>query len=180
MGRYLLFLLAVVGAASANAAVFLEYSDGRFLRDYETVRYRIDLEYGEAAEIRINIIARGLDNAPRVRVLDSRRRILTNRRDNGADHVLDFHYTARASRDDTFFIDVTHKYAPRSGHIDVTLQLDAETDADGVISFDRYYFDYHRPEDRHDGCSASAAGTSALPLLLAAGVLWARRRRRSA
>ncbi len=180
MGRLLMILLVALGATAASAEVFLEYNDSRYLRDYEVARYRIDLDYGAGGTIRLNMIARGWDAAPRIRVRDSRNKILTNREDNGADLILDFHYTAHASRDDTYYIEVTHKYGPRSGYLEITLQLD-DTDAisaDGGIHFDKYYFDYHRPEDDDDrGCAANTGGSAALLglALLAAGAFYFRR-----
>jgi MYXO-CTERM domain-containing protein len=181
MGRVLMILLVALGATAASAEVFLEYNDTRYLRDYEVARYRIDLDYGGGGTIRINILARGLDEPPRVRVRDSRKRILTNREDNGRDHILDFHYTAHETRDDTFYLDVTHKYGSQSGLMEITFQLD-DTDAinpDGVIHFDKYYFDYHRPEDDDDrGCAAHTGGSGALlgVALLGFGAFWYRRR----
>jgi MYXO-CTERM domain-containing protein len=178
--RWLMLLLAAAGASALSAEIFLEYKDSVYLRDYETARYRVDLDYGSGSQMRINIIARGFDHPPRVRVRDSEKDLITNREDNGADGILDFYVTARQSRDRTFFIDVTHKYAGQAGSIDVTLQLDAdpEIDADGVIAFDKYYFDYHRPEDRHDCAAGSGSGSAMMALgVMAVGAMWFRRRR---
>jgi LPXTG-motif cell wall-anchored protein len=65
--------------------------------------------------------------------------------------------------------------------MEIRLQLD-DTDAidpDGVITFDKYYFDYHRPEDDDDKSCAARTGQSAALLgvaLLGFGAFYLRRR----
>lgn len=180
MARLWMILLLAIGGASLSAQVFLEYEDSTYLRDYETARYRIDLDYGADNSLDIRIIARGISAPPRVRVLDSDKDILTNRTDNGADGILDFTFHAFANDDDTFYIDLTHKYGAQSGTIELTLQVreSAGQGADATINFDRYFNDYHRPEDRNDCSTGAGTGTSALLALLAlaAGALWFRHR----
>ncbi len=180
MARLWIIFLLAAGGASLSAQVLLEYEDSTYLRDYETARYRIDLDYGADNSLDIRILARGISAPPRVRVRDSGKHILTNRTDNGADGILDFTFHAYANDDNRFYIDLTHKYGGQSGTIELTLQVreSAGQGADATIHFDRYYNDYHRPEDRNDCSTGSGTGGYALLALLAlaTGTFWFRQR----
>ena len=68
MTRLLLLAVILAGAAAAQAEVVAEFNDEVELRDHETVRYRIDLDYGTGTTADVDIFVRGFWTPPRVRV----------------------------------------------------------------------------------------------------------------
>lgn len=187
MGRFMLLAFAALLLPALAAQTFLEYDDEIYLRDHETVRYRVDVDFGTGTSVLLKLYVRGLNAAPRVRVLDIDRDEISSRVDNGTDWVVDYNVRLYASKGESFFVDVDAKYGFESGWFDVTLQLEAPDAqlADGDIFFDKTFVDWrnrdHR-DDHHDCAVRSNAGTGTLAgfALLGGLALWRRRKARHA
>ena len=80
---------------SAARYTSLEDHDDVYLRDHETVRYRVDIDYGIGTEADVDIYVRGFISPPRVRVLDSDYDEVKDKRDTNGDWTLDFDFTAK-------------------------------------------------------------------------------------
>jgi hypothetical protein len=181
--RLFLLVLVVVAAPVFAAAlqattIFEEVEDFVDLRSYETVRYRVHLDYGNGTAVNMRLWVRGRHNRPRIRVLDERRNVIANRR-AGSSRVIDFDFTALSDEGNIYFVEFTHRYASDSGDIHLLIQLDAPESqiADGVVRFDRFYRDRDREEPYR--CAAGHGGGWPLAALglAAAAALYLRRRR---
>jgi hypothetical protein len=182
MRGWLLLLVVVATPVFATGlhalVIFEEADDALFLRRYESARYRVHVDYGTGTSINMRLWARGLDNPPRIRVLDERRNTIANRR-AGSRRVLDFDLPALAEEGNIYYVEVTHRYPSDRGDIDVLIQLDAPAsqDADGLIRFDGYF----RDRDRVEPYRCAGGNGGGWPLagvgLVAAAALYLRRRK---
>lgn len=175
MGRLLVLLMGLLAAPLA-ATVVADFEHYTYLRSHEAVRYRIDFDYGSGTEAVVEIITRGFDTAPRVTVLDSRRKEVKSRRDNGGDWTLDFSFTA-IDEHSTYYIEVESAADWVEGGFETNLLVRAETDADADIYVDKYVSGH----DRHHHDCSTGSGQGGLPLAgfaaAAAAIVWFRRRR---
>lgn len=175
MGRLLVLLMGLLAAPLA-ATVVADFEHYTYLRSHETVRYRIDFEYGSGSDAVVEIITRGFDTAPRVTVLDSGRNVVKSRRDNGGDWTLDFSFTA-IDEHNVYYIEVESAGHWIEGGFETNLLVRAEPDAEAVIYVDKYTTGRSR---HHHHCS-TGSGHGGLPLAgfaaAAAAIVWFRRRR---
>lgn len=183
MTRLLLFAVILAGAAAAQAEVVAEFNDEVELRDHETVRYRIDIDYGTGTSADVDIFVRGFWTPPRVRVLDSNRKEVKDERDTNGDWDLDFDFTARDNHS-VYYVEVDSAWPGDASRFDVilTVNADALAGADADIRIDKFYYDYESGDDSdHYDCAVNGkAGLWAILPLGALALLAARRRRRVA
>lgn len=178
MGR--LVLLAVLLAAPLSAEMITDYQDDVFLRDHETVRYRIDIEYGSGTEAEVDIVVRGFTAPPRVRILDERRHEVKRREDTDGDWTIAPSFTAREGSD-TYYIELDSANPGWDGDFEITISVyaSASAGADADVRFDKYFFDYESGNaSDHYHCSTSAGGGWTLIALAfaALGCVYLRRR----
>ncbi|MCB9895569.1 MAG: hypothetical protein H6839_14065 [Planctomycetes bacterium] len=188
MARWILLFIsgAVLFGAPLAADTVVQYQDDVYLRDHETVRYRVDIDYGTGTSAQLNATVRGFDTPPRVRILDSNYRELRDVRDSDGDWQVEPSITAFDSHDH-YFIEVDSANAWHEGLFEVTITVGADSadNPDADVSFVKYFYDYESgdPSD-HNDCAANV-GASGWPLALiatlgAAAVLLRRRRLRPA
>ena len=184
MTRWILLLLAgvlITTAAPLAAETVTQYRDDVYLRDHETVRYRVDIDYGTGTDAQLNVFVRGFNVAPRVRILDDRKRELRDVRDSDGDWTINPSITANDSHP-YYFVEVDSANPSYDGDFEVTITVgaDATNGADASVEFEKYFFDYESGDasDHHD--CAAVAGANAWPLALLAvlgTVVYFRRRR---
>lgn len=182
MFRILCLLLAFTCAAGAQAAVISQFDHEVRLRAYETVRYRLNIDFGTASVASVDVVVRGFNVPPRVRVLDSRKKEMRDVRDRDGDWKLDFDFNA-STEHTTYFIEVDSANPGDRADLDVliTVHADQFADASADVKIDRYFIDRESGDDSdHYDCAARpGAGLWAL-LPLGPLVLLAARRRRAA
>ncbi|MBE7493041.1 MAG: hypothetical protein HS108_14975 [Planctomycetes bacterium] len=180
MTRLLLMAVLLAGAAGLPAVVIADFQDDVELRSHETVRYRIDIEFGTATSVDIDIVVRGFWTPPRVRVLDARKKELKDVRDRDGDWKLDFDFLARDEHT-TYFIEVDSAWPGDASRFDVRLKINAETlaGASAEARFDKFFFDYESGDDSdHYDCAVRARSGFWALLPLGALALLALGRRR--
>lgn len=187
MARWTLLLLAglLISAASPlSAELLVEYQDDVYLRDHETVRYAIDLDYGTGTDASIEVLVRGFNGPPRVRILDDNHHELKDARDTDGDWTVNPSANAHAPIV-RYYVEVDSAIPSRDGDFEVTIFVDAPNgnNADAVVFFDKYYFDHESGDasDHYDCTVHSGAGGWPLGMLALAGfaAFWFRQRRRS-
>lgn len=183
MTRLVLCAVLALGAASASAEVIAQFDDDVLLRDHETVRYRIDVDYGAGAIADLDIVVRGFSTPPRVRVLDSNKKELKDVRDTDGDWKLDFDITLHDTHDH-YFVEVDSARPGDDSHMDVllTVSADASNAATADIFIDKFFLDFESGDaSDHNDCAAGVGMTPwALLPLAGLGVLAVRRRRQAA
>lgn len=183
MTRLLLLATVLAAATAANAAVIADYNDEVELRDHETIRYRIDIDYGAGATVDVDIFVRGFWTPPRVRVLDSRKREIKDVRDTDGDWDLDFDFEAHDEHE-FYFVEVDSAWPGDASRFDVYLTVNAPltSGASAEIRFEKFFVDYESgdPSDHYDCAVSQRAGLWALLPLGALAVLSRVRRRRVA
>ncbi len=183
--RALIILGMLVAATPMLAAELDFYSDYLCLEDHETVRYRVDLEFGSDEEMSIDIFVEGIDAPPRVRVLDSNRKERKERVDTSGDWELDFRFHAKDNHD-TYYIEIDSDWPWEWSEFVIELSVHASDDnvgSDASIDFDRFFFDFESNDDSdHYDCAARSGAPNPWWLVLPAGAALAAyvRRRRTA
>lgn len=174
-------LLALLCASPLCAEMLTEYQDDVFLRDHETVRYRVDIDYGTGDEADVTILVRGFISPPRVRVLNEDRREIEEVEDTDGDWTVRPRFTARDANA-FYFIEVDSANPNSEGEFEVTVQVEADASAaaDADVAFEKYYFDYESGDaSDHYDCS-TGTGTGGWPMFALAigliGVVYLRRR----
>ena len=176
----LLLLTGMLLSAPLAAVRLIDYQDDVYLRDHETVRYRIDIEYGIGTEADVDIFVRGFISPPRVRVLDSDKDEVKNKRDTDGDWTLDFDFRAK-DHHAYYYIEVDCAHPWDDADFEVTLIVNGDQTGDANVQFEKYFFDYESGHDSdHYNCTAGA-GRGGWPLAMfaavAAGLVWYRRRK---
>jgi MYXO-CTERM domain-containing protein len=186
MARWTLLLLGLLFTAAPLSAEFItDYQDDVYLRDHETVRYKVNIDYGTGTDASIDVLVRGFDGPPRVRILDDNRHEIKDVRDHDGDWTVNPSITAHDPIRH-YYVEVDSALPSRDGNFEVTITLYAPTGnaADGEIFFDKYYFDYESgDESDHYDCSVHAGAGSwplALLALTALSALYLGRRRKPA
>ena len=179
----LLLLVGMVLSTPLAAVELVEYQDDVYLRDHETVRYQVDIDYGTDTEADVDILVRGFISPPRVRVLDSDNDEVKDLRDRNGDWTLDFDFTAK-DHHNKYFIEVDCANPSHDGDFEVIISVNGDAAGDASVNFVRYYFDYESGDDSdHYDCSTTT-GSGGLPLALLAatalGVVYWRRRKATA
>ncbi|MCA8910323.1 MAG: hypothetical protein KDB82_01355 [Planctomycetes bacterium] len=186
MARWTLLLLAgllITAAAPLSAEFITEYQDDVYLRDHETVRYSVDIDYGAGTDATIDVLVRGFNGPPRVRILDDNHHEIKDVRDTDGDWDVNPSITAHDPIT-RYYVEVDSAVPYHDGNFEVTITLYAPTGnaADGEIHFDKYFFDYESGDasDHYDCAAHAGAGSWPLALLALAGVsaLWFGRRRK--
>ena len=186
MGRWTLLILAgvlIAAAAPLSAEFLVEYQDDITLRDHETARYRIQIDYGTEDWADVDITVRGFNAPPRVRILESDYDEIKDVRDTDGDWDVNPSITAHDPIT-RYYVEVDSAVPYHDGNFEVTITLYAPTGnaADGEIHFDKYFFDYESGDasDHYDCAAHAGAGSWPLALLALAGVsaLWFGRRRK--
>lgn len=176
----LLLFVGMLLSAPLAAVELAEFQDDVYLRDHETVRYRVDIDYGVDTEADVDIYVRGFISPPRVRVLDSDRDEVKDKRDTDGDWTLDFDFTAKDTHDH-YYVEVDSANPSHDGDFEVIIVVNGDATGDASVHFEKYYFDYESGDDSdHYNCSANA-GSGGWPLALLAataiGVVVLRRRK---
>lgn len=187
MGRIPLWIMAgllLAASSPLQAELIGDYEDSVYLRDHETVRYRLDIDYGRGAEVDVDIFVRGLHAPPRVRVLEGDFDEVKRRRDTNHDYILDFDFTAKLPNE-TYFIEVDSAHPWKSGRFDISFEAYAPAvdRADASFRFSKFFIDRESGNDSdHYDCAARPGGGWPLAAfgLVAGGVLWLRRREQPA
>jgi LPXTG-motif cell wall-anchored protein len=180
MGRLVLLAL-LIAAAPLSAELVTEYQDDVLLRDHETVRYRVDIDYGTATEADVDVVVRGFTAPPRVRILNEDRREVKEVEDTDGDWTIEPGFTAKDSNA-TYYIEVDSANPGWEADFEVTISVHAPASAaaDADVAFERYYFDHESGDaSDHYECS-TGTGTDGWPLigvaLAALGTVYLRRR----
>lgn len=178
----LLLLVGIVTSAPLSAVVLVEYQDDVYLRDHETVRYRVNIDYGIATDADVDILVRGFISPPRVRVLDSDRDEVKDVRDTDGDWTLDFDFRAK-DHHAWYYIEVDSAVPSSDGDFEVTIVVNGDASGDANVQFVKYYFDYESGDDSDHYDCAVREGAGTLPLALLGGTalvaLFLRRRKRA-
>lgn len=184
MGRLTLLILAgllVTAAAPLSAELLVQYQDEVSLRDHETARYRINLDYGTSEWADVDITVRGFNAPPRVRILESDFDEIKDVRDTDGDWTVEPDFIAH-DFNSTYYVEVDSADPNAWGDFEITITVYAPdgAGADATVSFVKYYFDYESGDDSdHYDCAVNA-GAGSWPLaglaLLAAVAIWRRRR----
>lgn len=186
MGRIaLLFVcgLMVAAASPLSAELIEEYEDFVFLHDHETVRYRVEIDYGTASEVDVDLYVRGIYEPPRVRVMEGDRDEVKDVRDRNGDYILDFDFTAKVDADHTYYVEVDCASPWDASEFDVFIEVyaPAGSGAAANVRFDKFYTDYETGDDSdHYDCSTGADDGGWPLVMLGAGVIgavWFRQRR---
>ncbi|MBZ0136921.1 MAG: hypothetical protein K8I27_11165 [Planctomycetes bacterium] len=176
----LIILTGVIFSASLSAVVLTEYQDDVYLRDHETVRYRVNIEYGAATEADVDILVRGFISPPRVRVLEPDKDEVKDVRDTDGDWTLDFDFTAKDFHNH-YFIEVDSANPGHDGDFEVTIIVNGDAGGDASVHFVKYYFDYESNDaSDHYDCSTHPGGGGWPVALLAGaalGAVYLRRRK---
>lgn len=112
----LLGMLSLIAAASAQplaAERIADFSETVYLRDHETIRYRLPLTWGAADSAQIRTYVRGFNAPPRVRVLDSNYREMRERSDTSGDWIVDVTTTGSSSHP-RFYVEVDSEWPPET------------------------------------------------------------------
>jgi hypothetical protein len=163
--RYLV-ILALLLAAPLSAELVGDYQDDVYLRDHETARYRIEIDYGTGTSADVDIIVRGFNAPPRVRVLDEDRDEVREVEDTDGDWTIEPGFTAKDDNSH-YFIELDSANPGWEGDFEITISVYASSTAGAAadIHFDKYYFDYESGDDSdHYDCS-TGAGTGGWPLI---------------
>jgi MYXO-CTERM domain-containing protein len=178
--RYFL-ILALLMAAPLSAELLTDYQDDVYLRDHETVRYRVNIDYGTGTEADVDIVVRGFISPPRVRVLNEDRREIREVEDTDGDWTVEPGFTAKDSNA-SYFIEVDCANPASDGDFEVTIEVHAENTAaaSSDVEFEKYYFDYESGDaSDHYNCS-TGGGTGGWPVFALAftalGAVYLRRR----
>jgi len=173
----MLLFLVLAGAAAVHAEVIADFEDEVELRPYETVRYRIDIDYGTGRNADVDVFVRGLWTPPRVRVLDSRKKEVEDVADTSGDWNLDFDFLAHDGHDH-YYVEIDSKWGGDSSKFEVflTVNADALNNASAEVSVSKYKYDYDN-SDHHDCAVSTRAGMWGLLPLGALALLAVRRRK---
>lgn len=164
----LLFITGLLISAPLAAVELAEYHDEVYLRDHETVRYRIDIDYGIGTEADVDIYVRGFISPPRVRVLESDKDEVKDVRDTDGDWTLDFDFTAK-DFSSKYYVEVDSANPGLDGDFEVIIVVNGDSTGDASVGFDRYFFDFESgDESDHYNCSTST-GSGGWPLAMFAG-----------
>jgi MYXO-CTERM domain-containing protein len=165
----LLFLFAPVLCAER----IMDFNDTVFLHDYETVRYRIPIEYGSAPNVSIRVYVRGLGAPPRARLLNADFGKAREVRERSGDGIIDFTHSGTQAR---YYLEVDSNVPSAAGDFEIRVQIDAEdgTGATAQVQFVKYFTDYEN--DGHGCSTGESTGLFAALLALVFGLwLWRRR-----
>lgn len=180
MTRLMLITMLALGAGAANAEILTQFEHNAFLRSYETIRYRIDIDYGSNNFVDIDVEVRGFSGPPRVRVLDTFNKELLDERDTSGDWSLDFDFVGYPDRA-VYFIEVDCANPAEAADIGVLLTVNAQSSvtANARVTIDKYYFDHESddPSDHYDCAANPRAGLWALAPFAGLAALTLRRRR---
>lgn len=184
MGRLTLLILVgllITAAAPLSAELLVQYQDEVSLRDHETARYRINLDYGTSEWADVDITVRGFNAPPRVRILEADYDEIKDVRDTDGDWTVEPDFIAH-DYNSTYYVEVDNANPNSWGDFEITITINAPdaAGADATVSFVKYYFDYESgDESDHYDCTVNA-GAGSWPLaglaLLAAVAVWRRRR----
>lgn len=184
MGRLTLLILVgllITAAAPLSAELLVQYQDEVSLRDHETARYRINLDYGTSEWADVDVTVRGFNAPPRVRILEVDYDEIKDVRDTDGDWTVEPDFIAH-DYNSTYYIEVDSANPNAWGDFEITITVSAPdgAGADATVSFVKYYFDYESgDESDHYDCAVNA-GAGSWPLaglaLLAAVAIWRRRR----
>jgi len=184
MGRLTLLILLgllVTAAAPLSAELLVQYQDEVSLRDHETARYRINLDYGTSEWADVDITVRGFNAPPRVRILEADYDEIKDARDTDGDWTVEPDFIAH-DYNSTYYVEVDSANPNAWGDFEITITINAPdgAGADATVSFVKYFFDYESgDESDHYDCAVNA-GAGSWPLaglaLLAAVAIWRRRR----
>jgi len=184
MGRLTLLILVgllITAAAPLSAELLVQYQDEVSLRDHETARYRINLDYGTSEWADVDVTVRGFNAPPRVRILEADYDEIKDVRDTDGDWTVEPDFIAH-DYNSTYYIEVDSANPNAWGDFEITITVSAPdgAGADATVSFVKYYFDYESgDESDHYDCAVNA-GAGSWPLaglaLLAAVAIWRRRR----
>ena len=184
MGRLTLLILVgllVTAAAPLSAELLVQYQDEVSLRDHETARYRINLDYGTSEWADVDITVRGFNAPPRVRILEADYDEIKDVRDTDGDWTVEPDFIAH-DYNSTYYVEVDSANPNAWGDFEITITINAPdgAGADATVSFVKYFFDYESgDESDHYDCAVNA-GAGSWPLaglaLLAAVAIWRRRR----
>lgn len=184
MGRLTLLILLgllITAAAPLSAELLVQYQDEVSLRDHETARYRINLDYGTSEWADVDITVRGFNAPPRVRILEADYDEIKDARDTDGDWTVEPDFIAH-DYNSTYYVEVDSANPNAWGDFEITITINAPdgAGADATVSFVKYFFDYESgDESDHYDCAVNA-GAGSWPLaglaLLAAVAIWRRRR----
>jgi MYXO-CTERM domain-containing protein len=175
--RRALFLLPIlfVCAGALGAERIVDFNDTVYLRDHETVRYRIPIDYGFGSRVDVRIFVRGFDSAPRARLLNPDFGLARGAEDTSGDWIVDFTHATGESR---HYLEVDSVWGGSSGHFEIRVQIDAEdgTGAFADVQFVKYFVDYESHHN-HDCSTGENSGwwLGALAALALGAWLWRRR-----
>lgn len=154
-----LSLVAISAAQPLAAERIADFSETVYLRDHETVRYRLPITWGAADTVQIRTYVRGFNAPPRVRVLDSNYREIRERADTSGDWILDV-TTSGSSSQPRFYVEVDSDWPGHWGDFEIRIQMDVEdgSGATADVEFVKYFFDYESggPSDHYD-CTTGEA-----------------------
>jgi hypothetical protein len=173
-------LLALLAAAPLSAELLTEYQDDVYLRDHETVRYRIDIDYGSGDEADVDVLVRGFTAPPRVRILNEDRREIKEVEDTDGDWTIEPGFTARDTNA-RYYVEVDSASPSSEADFEVTIRVyaPATSAADADVSFDKFYFDHESGDasDHYDCSTGAGSSWTLIALALAAlGALYVRQR----
>lgn len=175
--RRLLLLVPVLAlcAGSLFAERIVDFSETVFLRDFETIRYRIPFDYGSATSADIRVTVRGFDAPPRARLLNADFGLAQEARDTSGDGIIDFSQRATQPR---YYLEVDSAAAGRSGDFEIRVLIDGQDGAGtfAQVEFVKYFHDHEGDHDHNCATSESqSAWLAALVALAMAAWLWRRR-----
>jgi len=181
MTRLLIIAAMMLGAGAAHAIILTQYNDDVWLHAHETIRYRVEIDYGTGTSARIDLSVRGITQPPRVRVLDSLKKEVRDVRDTDGDWKLEFGINA-VSIHPVYFVEVDSARPGEGAQMDntITVSADALNDASAFVSIDRVFKDFESGDDSdHYDCVARPATTlwALLPIGGLAAMAAARRRK---
>ncbi|CAG0966841.1 hypothetical protein GPROT1_01246 [Gammaproteobacteria bacterium] len=175
--RRALFLLPLlfVCAGALGAERIVDFSDTVYLRDFETIRYRIPIDYGFGTRVDVRVYVRGLDAAPRARLLNPDFGVAREAEDTSGDWIIDFTHHTNAPR---HYLEVDAVWGASAGFFEIRVQIDAEdgTGASADVQFMKYFIDHEHHHD-HDCSTNESSGwwLGALAALALGAWLWRRR-----
>lgn len=179
----LALLLALCAAPLMAQDEVIEFNDFVPLRDHETVRYRIDIDYGSDDEVELRVYVRGFGGPPRVRILDEDYDERREVEDTSGDWEVDVTYVAR-STSARYYVEVDSDTPWHPADMDINIRVLApETQgASADVDFVKVFVDREsNDESDHYDCAAHpGAGAWPLAALVLAGLGAATLRRRRA